>query len=348
MSAKAVIYARYSSHNQREESIEDQVRVCEAAAREEGDEVVAVFFDRAASGTNDRRPGFLGLIELSRRKEWQRVWTYKTDRFARNRYDAAVYKRQLKKCGVCVKCAAEPIPDGPVGVLMESVLEGMAEYYSANLGENVARGLNGNALNCHPNGVSVFGYDIAGARIDDHGKYHPGDHYEINERDSEAVRTVFSLRRRGWTLGGIASRLDELGYKTKQGRTIKTHYVRRILQDPRYMGVYWHGGVCVVGGMPSIVSETEWMAAQTEAVRHKLRRKKHRKHVFVRPGMEFGELEVKEAARTARHHTRWVCKCHACGGTKVEWATRLTSGKATHCGCLSQDSRERDGLGRFA
>lgn len=92
---RAVIYARYSIHNQREESIEDQVRVCEAAARDAGDEVVAVFFDRAASGTTDRRPGFLGLVELSRRRGWQRVWAYKTDRFARNRYDAAAANRAV-------------------------------------------------------------------------------------------------------------------------------------------------------------------------------------------------------------------------------------------------------------
>lgn len=75
---------------------------------------------------------------------------------------------------------------------------------------------------------------------------------------------------------------------------------------------------------------------------------KHRRHVYVKPGMRFGELVVKEAAPSRKHHTRWLCECHACGGSKVEWATRLTSGRAVDCGCASEDGRERDELGRFA
>ncbi|MEG0303685.1 recombinase family protein, partial [Gordonibacter sp.] len=212
---RAVIYARYSSHSQREESIEDQVRACEEAAARAGDEVLAVFFDRAVSGTTDRRDGFQGLISLSKNKEWQRAWTYKTDRFARDRYDAAIYKRELKKCGVEVRYAAEPIPDGPTGVLMESLLEGMAEYYSANLAENVRRGLAGNAAKCHPNGQIRYGWDIVGAYIDAPGKYHPGDHYEINARESEAVRVMYSMRARGYAWTSIAAHLDSFGYTNK-------------------------------------------------------------------------------------------------------------------------------------
>ncbi len=343
--SRAVIYARYSSHNQREESIEDQVRACEEAAAREGDEVIAVFFDRAASGTTDRRQGFRSMVELSKGGGWQRVWTYKTDRFARDRYDAAIYKRKLKKCGVSVKYAAEPIPDGPTGVLMESVLEGMAEYYSANLGENVARGLRGNALKCHPNGVSLYGWDIAGAHVDEKGKYHPGDHYEVNVREAEAAAIMYRMRASGYAWTAIASRLNELGYTSKQGGKISDKMVAAIVRSEAYRGVYSFADVRIEGGMPRIVTDEEWEAAQLP----KARPAKHRKHVYVKPGMVFGSLRViGQADSSAYRHTKWLCECSACGGAKVEWAQRLTSGKATHCGCLSADGRMRDALGRFA
>lgn len=333
---KAVIYARYSSHNQREESIEDQVRICEEAAAANGDEIVAVYFDKAATGTNDNRAGFLSMIAESAGSSWSRVWTYKTDRFARNRYDAAIYKRRLQKNKVDVRYAAEPIPEGPMGILMESVLEGMAEYFSANLGENVARGLGGNALKCHPNGVRLFGWDIAGARIDDSGKFHPGDRYEVNRKEAAAVRAIFELRACGYSYRATAEKATELGYRTKDGSPIGIHNVEKVIKDERYKGVYHYGGVRIPGGMPAIVTEEEWLAAQTPNARKKRKRKKHRKHIHVVEGMVFGDLEVKSLARiTENRNYVWLCECRACGGAKVEWAQRLTNGEATHCGCRS-------------
>lgn len=340
---KSIIYARYSSHNQREESIEDQVRVCEQAAESDGDEVVAVYFDRATSGTTDRRDGFQAMIADAKGATWERVWTYKTDRFARNRYDAAIYKRKLQRCGVAVKCAAEPIPDGAMGVIMESVLEGMAEYYSANLGENVRRGQRGNALKCHPNGQIRYGWDIAGARVDEAGKRHPGDHYVINEREAGAVRIMYRMRVAGHAWTAIAAHLDRLGHRNKYGRPITDAMVRGIVGNDAYRGVYRFGDVVADGGIPRIVSDAEWFAAQHP------RRRRRRKHVRVRAGMVFGNLEVLEVARVdGHHHYLWLCRCRACGRETVEWATRLTSGRATDCGCLSGDERERDELGRYA
>ena len=111
-----------------------------------------------------------------------------------------------------------------------------------------------------------------------------------------------------------------------------------------YKGVYVYGHVRVEGGLPRIVADAEWDAAQDERRRMSV---KHRRHVYVRPGMQFGHLQVVESAGTAKHHAKWLCECKACGSTKVEWATRLTSGKAQDCGCLSGDGRNRDDLGRF-
>lgn len=121
--------------------------------------------------------------------------------------------------------------------------------------------------------------------------------------------------------------------------------VAGIVRNEAYKGVYVYGHVRVEGGLPRIVADAEWDAAQDEQRRKSV---KHRRHVYVRPGMQFGRLRVIEKAGVAKHHTKWLCECKECGSTKVEWATRLTSGKATHCGCLSRGGRERDELGRFA
>ena len=110
--ARAVIYARYSSHSQRDESIEDQVRVCREAAAREGDEVVRVYADRATSGTSTAgRAEFARMVADSATASWDRVYVYKTDRFARNRYDSAIYKARLKRNGVRVVSATENIQD---------------------------------------------------------------------------------------------------------------------------------------------------------------------------------------------------------------------------------------------
>lgn len=137
----AVIYARFSCSKQREESIEDQARVCTEAAERDGYRIVKVYADQATSGRTDERPQFKRMLADAERGEWSAVWVYKLDRFARNRFDAATNKARLKRCGVSLLSATEHINDGPDGILMEAVLEGMAEYYSAQLAQNVRRGL---------------------------------------------------------------------------------------------------------------------------------------------------------------------------------------------------------------
>ena len=146
---KAVIYARYSSNSQREESIEGQIRDCTAYAERNGYMVIGAYADRAISGTTDDRPEFQKMIKDSKRKQFDLVIVWKLDRFARNRYVSAKYKAQLRQNGVRVISANETISDGAAGILTESILEGMAEWYSENLKENVIRGLSVNAVFVH-------------------------------------------------------------------------------------------------------------------------------------------------------------------------------------------------------
>ena len=158
---KAVIYARYSSDNQREESIEGQIRECTAYAEKNGITVLKHYIDRAYSAKTDDRPEFQHMIKDSEKGLFDLILVWKLDRFARNRYDSARYKNQLKKNGVKVVSATELISDKSEGVLLESILEGMAEYYSADLAEKVSRGLTENALKCKLNGgPAPLGYVI--------------------------------------------------------------------------------------------------------------------------------------------------------------------------------------------
>lgn len=152
---KAVIYARYSSDSQREESIEGQPHECTAFAEKNGITVLRHYIDRAFSAKTDNRPEFQNMIKDSGEKLFDKVIVWKLDRFARYRYDSARYKSTLKKNGVKVVSATEVISDGAEGIILESVLEGYAQYYSADLSEKVIRGMTDNALKCKYNGGTM-------------------------------------------------------------------------------------------------------------------------------------------------------------------------------------------------
>ena len=248
--ATAAIYARYSSAGQREESIEDQVRVCRAAIEAAGDAVGHVYEDRATTGTTtDRRAGFMRMVADAQRGLFSAVYVYKLDRFARNRYDAAVYRRRLKQAGVRLVSATERTGDGPDGILLESMLEGLAEYYSANLSENVRRGLAGNAMKCRHNGIRVFGYD--------HG---PDGRYVVNEAEAAAVRTVFAMYQQGEPFSAIIAALPAV--RSKGGGPLTVQMVGKMLRNDKYCGVYRYGDTVVEGGMPQIVPREEFDAVQ--------------------------------------------------------------------------------------
>jgi len=142
----AVIYARYSTDSQREESIEGQIRECMDYANKEGIAVLNSYIDRACSAKTDARPQFQKMINDSKQKLFDAVIVWKLDRFARNRTDSAVYRSILRKNGVKVVSAKENISDGPEGIILEAIIEGMSEYYSADLAVKVTRGMTENAL----------------------------------------------------------------------------------------------------------------------------------------------------------------------------------------------------------
>lgn len=128
---KAVIYARYSSDTQTEQSIEGQLRVCQQYAKANNILIVGTYIDRAMTGTNDLRPDFQRMIKDSSKHQWDMVIVYKLDRFSRDKYESTIHKHTLKENGVKLVSAMENIPDSPEGIILESLLEGMNQYFSS-------------------------------------------------------------------------------------------------------------------------------------------------------------------------------------------------------------------------
>ena len=225
---KAVIYARYSSDNQREESIEGQIRECTAFAEKNGMTILKHYIDRAYSAKTDDRPQFQQMIKDSDKHLFDVILVWKLDRFARNRYDSVRYKNQLKKNGVKVVSATELISEGSEGVLLESILEGMAEYYSADLSEKVSRGLTENALKCkHNGGPAPTGYII------------DADHFlQIDPIKAPFVLEAFQRYAEGATMTDIRDWLNEKGVTNSVGKPMNYNTVQLMLRNRRYIGEY--------------------------------------------------------------------------------------------------------------
>ena len=240
---RAVIYARYSSSSQREESIEGQVKECTAYAERNGYSVIGTYVDRALSGTTDNRPQFQKMIDDSKRKLFDIVIVWKLDRFARNRYDSARYKHQLKKNGVRVISATEQISKGAEGILLESVLEGYAEYYSEDLKEKVIRGLKVNAAKGKWNGGTL----PVGYVVDEE------QHLQINEMTAPHVVEAFKQYDEGKTIAEIQSYFKEKGITNTKGRAVSWAAVQHMLSNRRYIGEYSFRDIVIPDGIPAIV-----------------------------------------------------------------------------------------------
>lgn len=261
-----VIYARYSSHNQHETSIEGQMKVCYEYCKRNNYTVIEEYIDRAMSGTTDSRPEFLRMIEDAQKKQFQYVIVYQLDRFSRNRYDSAVYKAKLKKYDVRVLSARENISDDASGILMESILEGMAEYYSAELAQKVRRGMDLNAQKC----LSTGGNVALGYKVDSEKKF------QIDEKYAPIVKYIFESYAKGDTITEIVDRLNLQGYRTPRGGLFRKSSVTCILQNKRYIGIYTYKGTETPNGIPRIIPN-ELFYTVAEKLKKNMKARSHSK-----------------------------------------------------------------------
>ena len=225
----AVAYARFSSNNQREESIDAQMRAIREFCAKEKIELIAEFKDEAISGKTDDRADFQNMISqlLKGNLSVDFVLVHKFNRFARNKYDSALYKKKLKDAGIKVVSVSQKIDETPEGELLEGFLETIDQYYSANLAVEVRKGLRENALKGkHAGGQVLFGYSL-----DKDGYYVPNENAKI-------VRRIFEEYAAGYPKTEICERLNAEGYRNQRGRKFNTRTIYDLLRNPKYIGIY--------------------------------------------------------------------------------------------------------------
>ena len=228
---KVVIYARFSSHAQNEQSIEGQLKACHEFAQRNNYRIVGEYIDRALSGTNDNRPEFQRMMADSNQKQFEGILVYQLDRFTRNRYDSAIYKSKLKKNGVRVFSARENISDDASGILLEGIIESLGEYYSVELSQKIKRG---QALSAEKllvtGGYPPFGFKTVDKK------------YVIDEDKAPFVKIIFDMYANGHTVKEIIDYLNSMSLKTATGVPFNKNSIRKILMNKRYTGVYMFNG----------------------------------------------------------------------------------------------------------
>ncbi len=225
----AVAYARYSSNNQREESIDAQLRAIREYCEKENIELIAVFTDEAITGKTDDREDFQNMINqlLKGHLQVDYVLVHKFNRFARNKFDSALYKKKLRDIDVKVVSVTQKIDDTPEGELLEGFLETIDQYYSANLAVEVRKGLRENALKGkHAGGQVLFGYSL-----DEEGYYVPNENAKI-------VKRIFEEFAMGYPKTDICERLNEEGYRNQRGKKFNTRTIYDLLRNEKYIGNY--------------------------------------------------------------------------------------------------------------
>ena len=257
----AVIYARYSSDNQREESIDGQLRECKAFAEKNDIQIVGTYIDRALSASKhtEKRLDFHRMISDSDKKQFEAVLVWKLDRFSRNRYESVLNKKLLSENGVKVISVTEQISDGPEGVIVEALIEAMAQHYSAELSQKIHRGQKENALKGRNNGGGVpLGYSLgADQRL------------VIDPLSAPIVQEIYQRYADGWAIKEICSDLNQRGIKTASGGEFKYSSFNALLQNRKYIGEYRYQDVVIPGGVPAIVSKDVFEQVQARRNRNK-------------------------------------------------------------------------------
>ncbi|MCL2228410.1 MAG: recombinase family protein, partial [Firmicutes bacterium] len=241
---KAVIYARYSSNNQTEQSIEGQVKVCGEFAQRQNLAIVGEYVDRAMTGTNDKRPEFQRMISDSKQEIFDVILVYKLDRFSRDKYESVVYKRQLKEAGVKVVSATEAIADSPEGILLESVIEGYNQFYSVELSQKIKRG---NQINLDKGnwtgGIVTYGYKVVDKKI------------QIDKPKAEIMKKIFSDYASGKPKKEICKELNEKGIRNRSGEPWSVTNIYHNLKNKNYIGILERHGVEYTNIYPRLIDD---------------------------------------------------------------------------------------------
>ncbi len=256
----AVVYARYSSHNQSEQSIEGQLDAAYKYADEKGYSIISEYIDRAKSGRNDNRESFQKMLKDTEKHKFSVIIVWKVDRFGRNREEITINKARCRRNGVRIEYVAEAIPDTDEGVVLESVLEGFAEYYSLQLSRNIRRGQKESAEKCQ----SIGGGTPLGYKIGEDKKF------ILDPQGAETVRMIFRLYADGQSIFQVIDHLNDLGLRTSKGKPFTKNSLSTILKNEKYRGIYIYKDMRIEGGMPRIIDDATFFKVQ-EMLKHNKR-----------------------------------------------------------------------------
>lgn len=300
----AVIYARYSSDSQSEQSIDGQLRVCEEYARNNDILILDTYIDRAMTGTNDNRPDFQRMIKNSYRKEWTYVLVYKLDRFSRNKYETAIHKKTLRDNGTKVLSAMENIPDTPEGIILESLLEGMNQYYSAELAQKVRRGMNESRTKGNYQGGGLpYGYKVVNKKI------------LIDEETAPVVNYIYEQYSIGVYVRDIISTLTRKGIYHK-GKPFAMNTVYGILANEKYSGIYRHGEEIFTNMYPPIVPTEIYQKVRAIVEKNKCGKRSVKVNYLFRHKMVCGYCGEPISAETGTARNGEVIRYYKCLGRK--------------------------------
>ena len=328
----AVVYARYSSHQQGEQSIEGQLAEAYKFAAAHGYKIVHEYVDRAMTGRNDDREQFQEMLKDTAKKQFDTIIVWKIDRFGRNREEITFNKYRCKKNGVKVVYVAESIPDSPEGVILESVLEGMAEYYSLQLSQNILRGQRASAEKCQSTG----GNRPLGYLTDPETKK-----FVIDPKTAPTVRMVFDMYATGSTVAEIVDALNAKGLRTLRGGKFTKNSLHSMLKNEKYIGIYtYKDEVRIEGGVPAII-EPETFAKVQEMLKINKRAPAHtwsRADYILTDKLFCGHcgsnmMGESGTSKTGKKHNYYICskrkRYRACDKKAVrqEWIEELVLNK---------------------
>lgn len=266
----AVIYARYSSDRQTEQSIEGQIRDCREFAQRNNIAIVGTYIDRAMTGTNDNREQFQKMLKDSDNKAWDYCLVYKLDRFSRNKYEMAIHRKHLKDNGVKILSAKENIPDTPEGILLESLLEGINQYYSEELSQKTKRGMRETRIKGNFMGGRInYGYSV----VREIAGEHTVSKVVINEDEAAVLLRIFEAYAEGNRIPDIVHELEDKGIKNR-GKPFTVNTIYFMLQNEKYTGIYHFRGETFTNIYPAIIPKE-----LLQIVRERVNKNKTGKHV---------------------------------------------------------------------
>ena len=296
---RGVIYARYSCDNQREESIDGQIRDCTSFARSNDIEIISTYIDRAISARSDNRPEFQRMINDSYNNLFDVVLVWKSDRFSRNRRQALDYREILSRNKVKLLSCTEPNIDGPEQILYQGISDSYNEYYSVELARKIKRGEKENVIQGKANGgVVPFGYKLENRK------------YVVIEEEANALKFIFSeYLKENMSIPKLLDIIHSKGIRNHKGKKFPHGSFYHLLQNRKYIGEYKFGDNINNHCIPPIIDKIPFDKVQEKLTRNKAKGSYYKKEEYL--------LSSK-------------LRCAKCGGLLIGETGTSKTGKVYH------------------